>query len=79
VSFRDVYAAVLTAIRTARGGGGSSPPPSGIPTSANTKAEIVAWLLGRGVDLSASALQALTKAELLSLVVDVTDAENEEG
>jgi hypothetical protein len=42
-------------------------------TEANTKAEIVEWLLDHGVDLSESALNALTKAELLELVADVLD------
>lgn len=45
------------------------------PTSSNTKAEIVAWLLANGVtfDADADALGQMTKVELLGLVDDLTD------
>jgi hypothetical protein len=50
-----------------------------VVTEANTKAEIVEWLLDHGVELSESALMALTKAELLELVADLLDTEPEGG
>jgi hypothetical protein len=56
--------------------GGGPPvviPLTGVPTSANTKAEIVAWLLAHGVSFTEAALMNLTVAELLSLVADLLD------
>jgi hypothetical protein len=44
------------------------------PGSSATKAEIVAWLADNGVSLSESALNSLTKSELLALVADILDA-----
>lgn len=51
----------------------ASPPPPAVPTASNTKTEIVAWLHGQGVTLSDSALMALTKDELLSIVDDIVN------
>ena len=53
--------------------GGAAPLDA--PTSTDTKEVIVDWLLDNGVTLSESALMALTKAELLSLVQDLLDDE----
>ena len=42
-----------------------------VPDDSWLKADIVAWLLERGVDFTESALTNMTKAELLELVADV--------
>jgi hypothetical protein len=49
-----------------------------VPDATWTKADIVAWLLDRGVDIAPAALMHLTRDELLDLVADLIDAENEE-
>lgn len=49
------------------------------PTDANTKAEITAWLIAQGVTFAESTLMNLTKAELLSLVADITDDDVDPG
>ena len=41
------------------------------PTEAWLKADIVAWLLDKGVEFSESALNNMTKAELIELVADL--------
>lgn len=46
------------------------------PDSDWTKADIVAWLVERGVDLSERALGNLNKSELLDLVRDLLDQDN---
>ena len=47
------------------------PDPEPIPDSTWLKADIVGWLLDKGVDLDEAALNNLTKTELLSLAADV--------
>jgi len=43
------------------------------PTSADSKAVIVAWLLAHGVSFTEAALLNLSKDELLNLVADLLD------
>jgi hypothetical protein len=45
--------------------------------TAEVLAQIVAWLLDHGVTLGEDALMALTKADLLALVADLSDDETE--
>jgi len=45
------------------------------PTSANSKAQIVAWLRGHGVELDDDALMQLSKAELLDIVAELLNEE----
>jgi hypothetical protein len=57
-------------------GGDSNPVMiNGSVTSTSTKAYIVAWLLAHGVTLDEGALMQLTKAELMTIVTDLTDTE----
>jgi hypothetical protein len=51
------------------------PGDGGVPTAANTKAEIVGWLLDHGVNLTEPALMNLSKGELLDLVTDLLDTD----
>lgn len=50
-----------------------APAPDPVPGPAWTKADIVAWLRGKGVTLEKKALDQLSKAELLALVADLLD------
>jgi len=61
---------------TGTGWVGGAAPLAEPPTSSDTKATIVAWLLGRGVDLDEEALSHLNKAELLDLVDELTNEDD---
>jgi hypothetical protein len=48
-------------------------PVQVVPTQADTKAVIVAWLLAHGASFTEAALMNLSKDELLNLVADLLD------
>lgn len=51
------------------------PPPPATPDATWSKADIITWLAGAGIDVDAKAQRTLSKDELLELVADVLDEE----